>query len=226
MKPMIKSLLVVAVSAAGLTFSLAEGEGEKGKKPQRGPGGPQPGGFLKQMDKDGDGKVTKAEAGERWERLGKLDKNGDGAVSQDELPDRGKMFEQADKDGDGKISQAEAGERWKFIGKMDKDGDGAVSKEELAAGRPPRPGGGGGDMFARADKDGNGQLTEAEVPAEAWARLSKADANGDGAVTKEELGAARKKAGGRPGAGNKDAGAGKKPKRPPVEGEKKADTSS
>lgn len=185
------------------------------------PGGGGPGGehpnmadMIMRLDADKDGKVTQAEAGERWERLGRLDKNGDGAVTKDEVPNLGggpggghpnmaEMIMRMDADGDGKVTQAEAGERWERLSKLDKNGDGAVAKDEI-----PAFGGPGGrpnpeEIFARMDKDGDGKLTSSEVPAEMWERMSKADANGDGSVTKEELAAARQRhaAGGAPEGG-------------------------
>ncbi|MCA9644193.1 MAG: hypothetical protein KC492_26045 [Myxococcales bacterium] len=42
-------------------------------------------------------------------------------------------------------------------------------------------------VFAKFDTNKDGKLTEGEVPERAWNRLSKADANGDKAVTKAEL---------------------------------------
>ena len=47
-------------------------------------------------------------------------------------------------------------------------------------------------LFARFDKDKSGSLTSDEVPAKLWTRLEKADADGDGAVTKAELRAKHK----------------------------------
>ena len=41
--------------------------------------------------------------------------------------------------------------------------------------------------FERDDKNSDGALTADEVPADKWAELSKADADGNGAVTKEEI---------------------------------------
>jgi Ca2+-binding EF-hand superfamily protein len=48
-------------------------------------------------------------------------------------------------------------------------------------------------LFAKLDANKDGKLEKSEVPAKLWARLSKADANNDGAVTMEELKAAAKK---------------------------------
>jgi hypothetical protein len=63
-------------------------------------------------------------------------------------------------------------------------------------GRGDRPGRGGppperplAGMFDRWDANEDGKLTEDEVPEGVWNRLSRADADGDGAVTREELAA-------------------------------------
>lgn len=42
-------------------------------------------------------------------------------------------------------------------------------------------------VFKKHDANSDGKLTESEVPARKWARLSKADTNGDKAVSKAEL---------------------------------------
>lgn len=58
--------------------------------------------------------------------------------------------------------------------------------------------GGGGrpsyDMLvSKFDKNGDGWLGKDEVPAQVWQRLSQADANGDGIVTREEFDSTQKK---------------------------------
>lgn len=47
-------------------------------------------------------------------------------------------------------------------------------------------------LFGHFDKDGKGFLTKDSVPEPLWDRISKADADKDGKVTKEELEAYRK----------------------------------
>lgn len=42
-------------------------------------------------------------------------------------------------------------------------------------------------IFKKHDANSDGKLTASEVPERKWKRLSKADANGDNAVTKAEL---------------------------------------
>lgn len=223
-------LFVIAGCALLLSPLGAEDAQPKGERP-KGPGGPggpgAPGGkgeFFKSMDKDGDKAISKAEAGERWQGLGRLDKNGDEKLTMEELAagrpggpgeggapkggpggpqaGRGEFFKNADKNNDGKISKDEVpAEAWERMGKLDKDADGAVSREEMAAmmagrggpgGGPGRPGAGGPgggpmEMFSRYDTDKDGKLSKSEAPAELWERLSKADENADGLVSKEEL---------------------------------------
>ncbi len=42
-------------------------------------------------------------------------------------------------------------------------------------------------MFKKFDANGDGKLTQDEVPADLWAKLQAGDANGDGAITADEL---------------------------------------
>ncbi|MBM3501191.1 MAG: hypothetical protein FJX74_21280, partial [Armatimonadetes bacterium] len=87
----------------------------------------------------------------------------------------------------------------------DANGDGQVTKEELQQARPGRGGGPGGpggppsidQVFERFDLNRDGKLTKDELPEPVAERIMKADADGDGAVTKEELEQARRKMGGR-----------------------------
>ena len=51
---------------------------------------------------------------------------------------------------------------------------------------------GKGAHFKRADKNGDGALTKAEVGEKRWERIKVADANNDGKITKDELQNARK----------------------------------
>jgi len=77
-------------------------------------------------------------------------------------------------------------------------------KGGVPGGMPGKAGmtkGGGGrrgmttdQVFQRFDKNKDGKLTKSEVSASVWQRMSKADTNGDGAVTKDELKKAREKA--------------------------------
>lgn len=163
--------------------------------------------FWKRADKDGDGFVSKEEFF-ALERVSKLPEE-----------KREKIFERLDKDGDGKLSKEEL---TKFgdgppngfprLPELDVDHSGGVSFEEFKASDfvkklPPE---GQEALFKRLDRDGDGQITPKDRPAEPPHRegregrdgrdgegggpdgglrqtLRTLDANGDGAVTFEEF---------------------------------------
>lgn len=208
----------LALAPLGAEDAKPKAEKPKAEKPKGPGGGKGDGSFFRDMDKDGDKAISKAEAGERWERLGKLDKDGDEKVTMQEMmgarpggPEggapkggpggpggpqagRGEFFKNADKNNDGKVSKDEVpAEAWERLSKLDKDSDGALSKEEMAAmagrGAPGGPGVGGPQMFERADKNKDGKISKDEAPEQAWERLGKLDKDGDGAVSKEEMAA-------------------------------------
>jgi len=64
-----------------------------------------------------------------------------------------------------------------------------------------RPGRGNRPDFKTLDKNGDGFITQDEVPAEAWERMKKADKNGDGKISAEELREARPNRRGQGGSG-------------------------
>ena len=181
------------------------------------PGAGQPAGQLdalvKAADKNGDGKITKVEAGDApW--FSKLDQNSDGVIDAAELEKARKamsaagrnqfdaVLKKADKNGDGKITKAEAGDAAWFA-KLDQNKDDVIDAEELekarkAMGTNKGDGKAGGQLDAilkRLDKDGDGKLTKAEAGDAPW--FDKIDKNPDGVLDAEELSklaAARKKA--------------------------------
>ena len=224
MKKHLIPFLVLSLSIAQIGAEETKPSADKPVRPggPAGPGAPRPdGSFFKSMDKNDDKAISKEEAGERWERLGKADKDGDGKVTMQELmanrpeggpgspgrPGGGEFFANSDKNKDGKVSKDEVpAEAWERLGKLDKDGDSAVSREEMAAMMPGRggPGGpGGGELFAKSDKNGDGKISKDEVPAEAWDRIGRLDKNSDGSITKEEMAAMMQ---GGPGLGGPQGG--------------------
>jgi len=142
---------------------------------------------------------------------------------------RGKqMFEKADADGDSKISADEfvaAAEHrvTRMMDRLDSDGNGVVTQQEFEAahanrgegkkgrggkgGEGKRPNGGKPPSFDELDDDGNSELSEDELVAHhaerAETRFEKMDENGDGFLTKDEMGKRRRNRGGdRPGRGH------------------------
>jgi len=81
-------------------------------------------------------------------------------------------------------------------------------------GPPGGPGGqrgGRGRLFERADANGDGKLTKDEMPERMREHLLEADADGDGAVTREELDAARERGDWGPRGGPGRGGPGARP---------------
>ena len=164
-----------------------------------GSGGPPPiDQVFERSDANGDGKLTQDELPPQVaERIMKADADGDGAVTKEELEQArqamggqfaDRIFERLDENRDGKLTQDELTRFAEKLMEADADGDGAVTKEELQAAREklgPHPG--ATLLFRHFDKDADGKLVASEVPAIARERLLRADADGDGGVTQEEI---------------------------------------
>ena len=159
-----------------------------------------------------------------------LDTNGDGNITPDELKagrdgkgsgpggnrKPGERFDKADTNGDGKLTEEEvkAG-AWARMKELDTDGDNAISKAEIAKRVREKMKGQGhkGGLMGRFDENKDEKLSESEVPAEVWAKVSKADTDADGLVSQAELREVMEKRGGK-GGGAKGP---KKPKATPAE---------
>lgn len=218
-----------------------------------------------QVDADGDGKVTAGELREGWgkHRRGKgkagqamhLDTDGDGLVSADEFAKRAfRWFERADGDGDGEVTLAElsamprgkhgrhgrrggmgSGQRGfmaKHLLAADADQDGQITKAEAEAfkaakfdeldqnrdgvlsdaERPRRRGGNRAGLpgrMHRADADGDGQVTKAEFVAGSTRWFDRLDADGDGVIQQAELDSAKARFGRGMGGKPRPRGAGR-----------------
>lgn len=121
------------------------------------------------LDTNRDGAVTEAEAGPRWEHLGRADANNDGRVTLDE-------FAQHRPRGFG------------HFGRGGRHGHGGPRGPEAANG--PRGGFDPARMIAHLDRNGDGVLQREEVPARMQTRFETVDANRDGALSAEEITAA------------------------------------
>ncbi len=154
---------------------------------------------IKQADADDDGRVSLEELSKTM-RVGadgffsRVDKNGDGFITNDEVeqlasqrlqaaPERqsrllelSNKLKEVDKNGDGKItaeeiSAASASLPPELMKQLDLDEDGEITKEEI------------GKVIARG-RDGGGRRGRGAF-VERW---SRADTNGDGAITRDEAG--------------------------------------
>jgi Ca2+-binding EF-hand superfamily protein len=136
------------------------------------------------MDIDGDGKLSKEEY-----FLGgalpfkKLDKDGDGVITFEEFQ---KGYDIMDKDNDGQLTRAEFMVLFReapkvrnsvddYLKALDLDGDGFVSREEYEA------------AFRVMDIDGDGKLSKEEYFLGGALPFKKLDKDGDGVITFEEF---------------------------------------
>lgn len=189
------------------------GPGMGGRGPgMRGPGagmgmhgGPNVEQMFAKADADHDGKVTRAEADALRARLfAEADSNHDGKLDQAEIEAMraqhrgqrgGDRFAQLDRDGDGKISKQEAPPRLAArFDELDSNHDGQLSADEWSTAHagmkmPGQGHGRGGPMMM--DTNGDNEISAEEFGAMPARWFDLADANKDGAVTLDELRAAR-----------------------------------
>lgn len=123
-------------------------------------------GWFRKFDTDGDGRIAIADLPEhKREHVAAADTNHDGYITRDEMQ---AMFK-------AKFAQMKA--------EADTNHDGTVSDEERAAARVRFI----ESRMMKQDTNGDHALTQNEVSAKKWEHLKKADANGDGRVTSEEI---------------------------------------
>ena len=102
------------------------------------------------------------------------------------------MIQRFDKNGDGVLEVKELPELLQErLAAADTNKDGKLTVQELEAHRAAHMAERGKRHFAKLDKNGDGVLTKDEVGEKKWERIGKADANRDGKVTQEELKQAR-----------------------------------
>ncbi len=139
------------------------------------------GGMMKQLDADGDGRISKAEAAKQprfAEHFARMDANGDGYVDARDRELRGKQrrdewFAKADTDKDGKLTRAEI------------DAADAHRRAQFQQRMQAR----GAERFAAADanKDGRISREEAKSRPRLAERFDQLDANKDGFLGQDEL---------------------------------------
>jgi Ca2+-binding EF-hand superfamily protein len=175
--------------------------------------------LLRNADKDGDGKLSRAEflAGLQEERpqppadgrpgpqrneglrrfaqadpeqvFQRLDANGDGKLELDEMPEQAReglrrFFEQADANRDQSLSLEELRKGQEYLRRL--TGAGAPPNAQTA--NPANRGAGPADgaLFGALDANGDGAISSEELAAAADA-LKKLDRDGDGQLTRREL---------------------------------------
>lgn len=162
---------------------------------------------FSKLDGNGDGAIDATELkAARSKREG-----GPAKKSAESGPAASELFTRFDSDSDGKITEEEAPERMKrHFGRIDANSDGGVDAKEMAAARakmagnrpqgaPQRPKGAPlrakgalepGALLKQFDKDGDGKLSQEEVPERMKQYFAVIDADSDDSLSGDELAAA------------------------------------
>jgi len=160
----------------GRSFNRGGGRQNTAQAGRGGPGGrpPQSPEQLKQRimqsDTDGDGKISESEAPEQMSRgFAQADQNSDGFLDQAELDAFASQFRPG----------GPGGQRPGGPGGRGPGGQG-----------PGGPGGGGGNPAAQLmnfDNNGDGKISQDELPEQMQGRFERMDENGDGVIDEEEI---------------------------------------
>jgi Ca2+-binding EF-hand superfamily protein len=187
------------------------------------PRGGFPGGGFPGGDRPDGAAPAEADAGAMVERMMQMDKDGDGKLSKEELPDRlQSMLARGDRNEDSVLDKDEIS----AIAR-ERSGGGRPGEPGGEGAGPGGPGGRGGDfvgqMMNRMDADKDGKLTGDEIPEFLRGRLTEIDTNGDGGLDKAEMEAMASRMRERGGAGGGGPGGpggfrgGRRGDRPPLE---------
>jgi Ca2+-binding EF-hand superfamily protein len=142
---------------------------------------------FENLDRNGDGRITRAEWFYDREGFIRADRNGDGVLTRAEFlgsdvdTDREDRFDYLDTNNDGRIERSEwHGSRDTFEW-MDRNNDGVLSRSEMVGADDEQT-----DLFGALDRNNDNVITPSEWQ---WSRrsFSQQDRNGDGQLTRSEL---------------------------------------
>jgi Ca2+-binding EF-hand superfamily protein len=143
---------------------------------------------VKQLDKDGDGALSKSEAeGPLADNFDRLDRNGDGKLTKDE------WMPPSSAAGKGKAKPAGKNPPPSEDAKKPKDGDPPVGKKGKRKGDAKKGGEGLGLMMRNLDADQDGKISKDEAKGPLTEAFTYLDRNRDGFLDSEELASAREK---------------------------------
>jgi Ca2+-binding EF-hand superfamily protein len=132
----------------------------------------------------------------------RTDANSDGKIAKDEMPEphREQFGQYLERQGITTASKEQFGRFMAFVAQRGRPGEGRPGEPRPGEPRPgePRFGDGRPPLFVALDADNDGELSSGEIEA-ASKSLQKLDKNGDGKLTRDELGQPSSPQGFRPG---------------------------
>ena len=142
-----------------------------------------------QLDRNNDGRLTRAEWPYGAEEFLRVDRNRDNALTVAEFTgadyddDRSDRFDNLDVNGNGAVERGEWHASPLAFNSLDRDNNGSLSRQEMGVDAKET-----NDVFARVDANRDERISAEEW---LWSRrsFSQRDANGDGAITRSEFGA-------------------------------------
>jgi Ca2+-binding EF-hand superfamily protein len=132
--------------------------------------------FVRVLDTDADARLSRKELAGLAARFDRLDRNSDGQLDVSEI-----LGERSEGPSDGRLKDMKAAR------------PSSPPREPESGGTGDKPSGEVSQLFQRADRDGDGTISEAEAPERLKQRFSQVDRNGDGRITVEEAGEALSK---------------------------------
>jgi Ca2+-binding EF-hand superfamily protein len=145
---------------------------------------------FQQMDRNRDGRLTRAEWSYDVESFIRADRNRDGILTRSEFlnsdfdDDRGDQFDYLDMNGDGRIQLNEWHASREAFNWLDRNNDGVLTRAEMAGTNVDS-----GDQFASLDRNNDRAI---ELNEWQWSRASfdRLDTNGDGRLSRAEFNSA------------------------------------
>jgi Ca2+-binding EF-hand superfamily protein len=201
MRTLIGCLLLSSLYFLGTTVAHAQQQ-DRGRTGQAASQGPrfEAGRFIKDFDKNGDGKLSKDEVPQNLrEHFAAIDANKDGQISREELQQYAERMAQGrpravemlyivvDEAAEGAPTVQELQQAYDLLRKFDKNHDGKIDAKEVAAYRQQRCKERFDTIIKDLDKNHDGKISKSEARGLLADDFDQLDTNKDGFIDRQEL---------------------------------------